>query len=534
MTSDALTAARTLPDVSRAGSLDVLVLVLAFAFHAAFFAWFPSIRSPNELTRIYLAGALLEDRSVELDRQIAKYGGIFDVSVRELGNTTHYYSDKAPGVALLSLPALAVQRALYKSPTLDAKVRLVRLWVSTLPTLLLLVLLLRFLKQHLRDPRLPALLVLAYALGSVATPYASLALGHQLSAVVLFSAFLAMRRLHPDAHLGRSLLVGLLASLAVNVEYQNALLFLPLGAFFAARVRLRPSHLLCALLGAAPLTAVLLLYHKQAFGSPFLTGYSFLASSFREVHAQGLLGVALPKASHAFLSFLSPAKGLFFFAPWLVLSVPGLFLLWRSRRGDLRLMVAFVLLYGLFVSALVYPVGGWTVSQRHLVPAVPFMVLPAGLFIARLERRRGSGRVLLTGLALPAILACGISTVVWPHYQEHLLNPFWQLGWPLFLDRWVAPAALNSFGVSSFALATALLGSAASLFLVDLVIAARTWLRRILYPLAAIGIAAGALALSRLPGRAQDVAGDRRFVEQHYVHDPLAAPRHFTPAEQKH
>lgn len=523
--------ARPLPRVSRVGSLDLLVLALAFSFHTAFFAWFPEIRSPNELTRVYLAGALLEDRTVKIDRQIAKYGPVFDVSERKVGATLYHYSDKAPGVALLALPALAVQRALSASPPkLDAKVRLVRLWVCSLPTLLLLVLLLRFLKRHLPDPRLPALLTLAYALASPATPYASLTLGHQPSAVVLFAAFLWIRRMHAGARLAASLLVGVLASLAVNIEYQNALLFLPLAAFFAWRVRMRPLHLLAALLGAAPLTALLLYYHHLAFGSPLLTGYSFLASSFKEVHAKGMMGVALPKASHAYLSFLSPAKGLFFFAPWLALAVPGLFLLWRSRRADLRLMALFVLLYALFVAALVYPEGGWTVSQRHLVPAIPFMVLPVGLCVARLERYPGCGRLLLTGLALPALFVCGVSAVVWPHYQEALRNPFWQLGWPLFRDHWVVPSVINRFGVSSFALTIALLSAAAGLFLVDLVRASPGWPRRVLYPALALGLAAGALALARLPARNQDTTGDRAYAEKHYVHDPLASPRRLAPS----
>jgi hypothetical protein len=171
-----------------------------------------------------------------------------------------------------------------------------------------------------------------------------------------------------------------------------------------------------------------------------------------------------------------------------------------------------------------------------LVPAVPFMVLPVGLFVARLERYPGCGRLLLTGLALPALFVCGVSAVVWPHYQEALNNPFWQLGWPLFRDRWVVPSALNHFGVSSFALAIALLSAAAGLFLADLVRAAPGGLRRALYPALALGLAAGTLALARLPARHQDATADRAYVEQNYVHDPLATPRRLapTPAPKPH
>jgi hypothetical protein len=295
-------------------ALELAVVALALLFHAAFFAWFPPLRSPNELTRVYLASALVEDGTVRIDRQLKHHGKIFDVSVRVADGERHYYSDKAPGVALLTVPVLALYEAIAGVPSLNAKLRLTRLWVSTLPTVLLLVLLLARLRELLHTPRLPVLLVLAYALGSVATPYAGLAYGHQLTAVLLFALFAAILRTSPQAPAWRSAVVGAGAALAVMVEYPSVLLLAPFALFFLQRVRLRPHALIAAALGALPLIALLLGYHQLAFGSPFKTGYSFIASSFKEVHAQGLLGVAWPRAEHAYLSFLSPAKGLFFFA----------------------------------------------------------------------------------------------------------------------------------------------------------------------------------------------------------------------------
>jgi hypothetical protein len=296
--------------------------------------------------------------------------------------------------------------------------------------------------------------------------------------------------------------------------------------FYLVRVRARPRLVAFAALGALPFAALLLLYHERAFGSPLLTGYSFLASSFREVHAQGLLGVAWPKPGHAYLSFLSPQKGLFFFAPWLALGVPGLALLWRSRRDEQRFTLVFVVLYALFVPAPVYPVGGWTVSQRHLAPAVPFMLLPVGLFVAWLEGRvRGAGRALFVGLALPALLACGVSAVVWPHWQEHLQNPFWQLGWPLFRDGWVVPSAAAAIGIPAWWLAVALLGTAAAALLVQLARTPARLARRGAAVLAALAIAAGYVALAARPGSEQNVARERRFIERYYVADPLSEHR---------
>jgi hypothetical protein len=378
---------------------------------------------------------------------------------------------------------------------------------------------------------LPALLVLAYALGSPVAAYASMAFGHQLSGVVLFALFYAIRRAAREASPWWSAAIGAGASLAVMVEYQNALLLVPFAIFYLLRVRAQPKHVLAATLGALPLAGLLLAYHQAAWGTPWKTGYSFIASSFKEVHAQGMFGVSWPRASHAYLSFLSPAKGLFFFAPWLALCVPGLWLAWRSQQPALRFAAVFVVAYALFVSGLIYPVGGWTVSQRHLVPALPFMLVPVGLLIERLDRfghdagaswrRLPLGSIAFVGLALPALLACGISAVVWPHWQEQLLNPFWQLGWPLFRDGWIAPSLLGG-AAPSHALATATFGTAAFLLMSELVRSARS-LSGVLAVGAALLLSASYVALAQHPGRDQDVSDDRRFIERVYRSDASAA-----------
>jgi hypothetical protein len=519
-TADAVQASDLYP--ARAGrdpvrGLWVAVAALVLLFQSAFFAWFPGLRSPNELTRVYLASALVEDGSVQIDRQLARHGRIFDVSVREVDGQQHYYCDKAPGVSFLSVPLLYAYEKLSPAPSLAGKVRLTRLAVSTLPTLLLLALFARFSARHLRSARLAALIALLYGLGSVATAYASLAFGHQASAVLLFAVFvliaelpLAPRSVPP----ARAAAIGALAALAVLVEYQNSLLLVPFGLFFVVRVRARTVALLSAALGALPFAVLLLSYHQRAFGSPFATGYSFLASSFKEVHAQGMLGVALPQAGHAYLSFLSPAKGLFFFSPWLALGVPGVWLAFRRGAPELRVLAVFVVAYGLFVSALVYPVGGWTVSQRHLVPSVPFMLVPVGLCVERLGR---AGRVLLTGLGLPALLFCGLSACVWPHYQESLANPFWQLGWPLYRAGFVAPTPLSGV-VPSGLVAALLLALGAGLLVRELVRAPGTLRVRAGALASALALSLGVLTLSRLPGRAQDVEGDLRFAREMYRH----------------
>ena len=67
--------------------------------------------------------------------------------------------------------------------------------------------------------------------------------------------------------------------------------------------------------------------------SSLATGYQNLQDAyFAGVHAQGFLGVTTPKWDAVAGSFFGASRGLFWYAPWLLLALPGFVLLLR-RRG---------------------------------------------------------------------------------------------------------------------------------------------------------------------------------------------------------
>ena len=68
----------------------------------------------------------------------------------------------------------------------------------------------------------------------------------------------------------------------------------------------------------------------------------------------------------------SPYRGLFYSAPWLLLAVPGVVRLWRSRyRAETLVIVSVAVLYLLLNAGLTDWHGGWAAGPRHLVPALP-------------------------------------------------------------------------------------------------------------------------------------------------------------------
>lgn len=489
--------------------------ILIVAGLASFFPHFPKIHSANERSRLFLAEAMVVDHTASIDGAMKRWGGTPDKSRRD----GRYYSDKAPGVAFAMVPALWVYVHVVDEPTLSGEMRLGRLVVSTLPTLALLLGLIGLLREKIEDRGLRLALLIAYGAGSLATTYSILLFGHQLSAVLVFGLFLVIRRADPNVAPPRAMVVGCLAAAAVIVEYQNALFLVPLAIFYLVRVRGRLSAILFALAGMVPLTVALLVYHHVAFGSPLKTGYSFLVNqTFRSVHARGFLGIELPRLDHAFLSFLSPAKGLFFFSPFLLVGVAGLFIL--PRRSDAWVTGAMVVMYALFVSAMVFPGGGWTVSQRHLTPLVPWLLWPAGAAVVRWRWLRAP----FIGLVVVSVLITAISTVVWPYLFDALQNPFFQLAWPLFRDEWLPPSVMSPLGVPSRLLFCAwllLAFGALARALWSWYPASRT--RALALVVGCLWIPLHLAAVSWIAAK-QDVRQFRARVERDYVLDPSATP----------
>jgi hypothetical protein len=504
---------------TRTLSLGDRTLVAAiFLVLATFFPYFEDIHSANELSRLYLTNAIVSENLVSIDTSLDHLGNIHDKAFRD----GRHYSDKAPGVSFFAVPAAWAYLTLTDLPTLEGEMRLLRLWVSVIPTIFLLMGMLRFLQTYIADANLRRLLVLGYGLGTLATTYSMLLFGHQLSAVLVFGAFMVAHDAKPDWSTRRAIIMGVLLAASLCVEYQNALFAIPVALFYCTRVRWSPRAISLALLGAFPLLAGLGWYHHLAFGGPLTTGYSFLTSSFKEVHEQGVMGIAWPSLDHLVLSFVDTRKGLLCFAPFLVLAIPGLFLVGRAN-GAGKLTAVMAGLYALFVISMVYPDGGWSVSQRHLTPLVPWLILPIGLVVQRAVALRPA----LVGLIALSVLVTGLSSIVWPHFQEHLENPFFQMAWPLFEHGWVPPSIFGSMGLSGQTVALLFAGAVAALLIADLCV----WSTSLWQCVLSLGVAV-IFVIVPLHYAAdwhadQDVQRDQRFVQSVYELDEHATPTPF-------
>ncbi len=348
----------------------------------------------------------------------------------------HFYSVKAPGTAMLLTPAylaldgigadrladsaaetarehgrsrwhysalpvhsygFSAERRDAVQETLERQSPLVwalGLLASVLPAFLLLLLVRRAGDMLAVGGGLAAAVTLGA--GTLVLPFATQLFGHVLAATLAFAAFaLLLRERSGPPRLALVALAGLLAGLAVTVEYPLAIAGAIVGLYAMLRgpsgtrrseggppwttwLRRGAAYAGGVVVGVVPLAA----YNLWAFGTLWHNSYTGAVKvSGRSGHAllglndEAFFGIALPQPATA-LELLVSARGLLTIAPVAAVGVYGLVLLFRNgRRAEALTAGAIALAYLTYDSGYWTPFGGGTPGPRFLVPLLPFVAL---------------------------------------------------------------------------------------------------------------------------------------------------------------
>jgi len=335
----------------------------------------------------------------------------------------HYYAAKAPGFAFAAMPAYALlhvtgaEQAIARRSSQREGVR-VLLWglglfTVVVPALLLLVLV-RSVTERL-EPGMGTLAAVSVGLGTLLLPFSTMFFAHVLSALLAFAAFALLWREREGAGDSRLVaLAGLLAGLAVVVDFSLVLVGVVLGVYALVRARSRlyrgAAYAAGTLVGVLPVAV----YNWWAFGSvthlsyanavlvPGRTGHDVVGAN-----SQGLFGVLAPSPRVA-LDLLFASRGLFTMSPLLIMAVVGLVFLFRCGKRAEALTISAVTVGLLVVDSGYYlPFGGWVPGPRFLLVTIPFLAVPLVLAFGRYP-------VVTTGLAIASVAMFAAATITVP------------------------------------------------------------------------------------------------------------------------
>lgn len=295
----------------------------------------------------------------------------------------HYYSEKAPAMALAALPSFAITAATQKMLGVDpdgAGGRRVSAWIATAGSVGIVAALggvAFFAMLRARFDALTAVLAtFGLFLGSLTLPYATALFSHAgtigLLAIALWGAL-------SEASRKRDVIAGVAAGFAVASEYPAILPGAVIGLYLASLDIRRMWRFGLATLPAASL---ILVNNYAISGSPFTLSYGS-NPLFPDLTAVNTYGFNTPDAGAIRALLWGEYRGLLFWSPVMALAVPGMVDLFRRHLRIALMVTAACALILLQVAAFYTWFGGNAVGPRYLAPALPFFGLAAAYGIKR-------------------------------------------------------------------------------------------------------------------------------------------------------
>lgn len=375
--------------------------------------WFGSWQfNPNNSTRLFAAISLVEQHKATIDEFRT-----LTIDKAEFGN--HVYLDKAPGMTLMAMPAVAIADLLTGETSashprrinndgfsgfMQLRLRLAVAMSTAILTALAAVLLFDLATGITGNPQAGLVTALGYALATPVWGWSTTLFGHApVGALLLIATWAIWRGTSGERELARwryPLIAGGALGWALVIEYPTVLSAIPIGIWTLWRTRHLAWPLRARLFGLAAAAGVaallpLIAYNEIAFGTLFKVGYSGVVG-FNGMN-QGFFGLTYPKGAVLWEITFGTARGLFWLAPILFLAPFGIVKLIRTpETQDLGLLCATIIVIVLLYNAsYVYWDGGFSTGPRHSIPMVGFLALG----IAPLwQGWRATGRGWIAGL----------------------------------------------------------------------------------------------------------------------------------------
>ena len=363
------------------GSWAILLLYLFCAVYLV--PVYPHYVSANELAHWVIDASLVEHGTLDTRWSEPLIGKLVDSTARGAA----IYSNKPPGLALVSAPGYLVVRLLGGPPNphnLRWYLYAMRLVGATLPVAVLVML-------PAWRRRATPFATAALLFGTCLFFYGALLFAHTLAALLVYAAYRALfPGGEPETPRG-AVAAGALAGFATLTDYPAALAVI---VFAGALLVWRRRRLAFFLLGGAPFALLFAAFNWVMFRSVFTLSRSHEAFASNIAYtSRGLWGLSIPSLPALWTVILSPSRGLLFYSPVLLLAIPAL----RPRDAAGWTRIALIAAALLFLASYSASDGGWGAGTRYLVFIVPIVAEAIPLPTAR-SGALGSGLLVLSAV----------------------------------------------------------------------------------------------------------------------------------------
>jgi len=410
--------------------------VLLFALVWLSCTWFGSwALNPNNSTRLFAAIALVEHGDARIDE-------FRNLTIDKAEFDGHVYLDKAPGMTLLALPAVAVAGHVTARPPIPptvwnrnfadwmtVRLRLAVASVSALLTALAAVALFDLALGLTGGAGAAAFAAIAYALGTPIWGWSTTLFGHAPVADLFVIAVWALWRGGEARAVRFAATAGAALGLAVLIELQAVLAASIIALWGAFRLRSPAPLAAAALAGAVTLLVPLVTYNMIAFSTPFRLGYEGV-NGFPGMK-EGLFGLTSPKFAVLAEIIIGLRRGILWVAPVLILAPFGLWQLARRQRSLAITLAGAAIVVLLVNAAYVYWDGGFSTGPRHAVPAIGLLAIGLAPYWASLVYwwERALAATIL-GVSVAINLAIAAADIAAPDtYKFPLWDPVLKTDW---------------------------------------------------------------------------------------------------------
>jgi len=371
------------------GREEIKLFFTFFVIYSIFVHWV----GWNENSRFDLTRAIVEEERIEIDSYHNNTGD------RSYYNG-HYYSDKAPGVSFLASPVYAIlynilgpgkvedfiaeefNKAVIQIPYFEglevqlSKILLVVIF-SSLPGALSVIILYKILGKFKVKGRL--FVSILYGLSTLIFPWSLVFFGITLAT---FLGLLGFYLIYHSKSKRNYLIAGILLGIAIVTDYLMIVLSFLL-ILFIKRSKFLKLYLLGLLIGVSPL----LTYNFLIFGNPFN-----LTASYMDKNVWMVPQLFSQKPVDNMLVLLQilfyPYRGLFFYYPVYIFSFLGLYFFYKSWKRESVFIILLFFSYVVINACVASWWGGSSFGLRYLLPSVPFLMIPLGVFFDETRKHK--------------------------------------------------------------------------------------------------------------------------------------------------